>query len=219
MNNKNILDDQELLNYLNTQIVPQYEAFDKAHNLTHVKEVMEESLQLALLYKADSRMCATIAAFHDLGLKIDRPMHHIHSKTILLEDNQLSRWFTPEELLVMADAVEDHRASAQKPPRSLYGKIVADADKNLDPIYTIRRAVQYGIAHHPGESKEWQYERVKEHMNEKYAEGGYLKLYLPQSSNAEKLSELRQIIADEKRLKETFDQLYEEENIGQEESK
>lgn len=203
--------DESFLEYIKSQIVPQYEQFDKAHNLGHVQEVMSESLNLAKRYGANPMMCLAIAAYHDLGLKIDREFHHLHSGEILMADPHLTRWFSPEEIATMREAVEDHRASAKNPPRSLYGKIVAEADKNLEPIYTIRRAVQYGIAHHPDESQDWHYERVKEHMLEKYAEGGYLKLLLPQSTNADNLKKLQAIIKNESELRNIFDRLYTEE--------
>lgn len=203
--------DEDFLNYIETAIVPQYAQFDKAHNLTHVREVMSESLELAARYGANPMMSLAIAAYHDLGLTIDRPSHHIHSGRILQADKTLRRWFSEEEIATMKEAVEDHRASAQEPPRTLYGKIVAEADKNLDPLYTLRRAVQYGIAHHPEADREWHYERVRQHMLEKYAEGGYLKLHLPQSTNAENLKRLRQIIENEEDLRRIFDQLYSEE--------
>ncbi|MCQ2217662.1 MAG: phosphohydrolase [Paludibacteraceae bacterium] len=203
--------EKSLSEYIEFEIIPQYKDFDKAHNLEHVQDVIRESLKLAAIYDTNPMMCLTIAAYHDLGLKHDRPQHHIHSGKILKEDANLTRWFSPEEIAVMKEAVEDHRASAKTPPRSIYGKIVAEADKNLEPIYTIRRAVQYGIAHHPDQGREWQYERVKEHMLEKYAEGGYLKLLLPQSTNADNLKRLQQIIKDETELRTIFDQLYTEE--------
>ena len=61
--------------------------------------------------------------------------------------------------------------------------------------------------------KEEQYARFRKHLTEKYAEGGYLKLWIPQSDNAGRLAELRQLITNEERIRRVFDQLYEEESI------
>ena len=61
--------------------------------------------------------------------------------------------------------------------------------------------------------KEEQYARFRKHLTEKYAEGGYLKLWIPQSDNAGRLAELRQLIINEERIRRVFDQLYEEESI------
>jgi uncharacterized protein len=67
------------------------------------------------------------------------------------------------------------------------------------------------LSHHPELDKEAQYERFHQHMLEKYAEGGYLKLWIPESPNAAHLAELRRIIADGESLRETFERIYEEE--------
>ena len=90
--------------------------------------------------------------------------------------------------------------------------IVAEADRIIDPEVTLRRTVQYGLSHYPEMDKEQQYERFWKHLADKYAEGGYLKLWIPQSDNAGRLAELRQLIADEKKLFRVFNKIYEEEN-------
>ena len=45
-------------------------------------------------------------------------------------------------------------------------------------------------------------------LQEKYAEGGYLKLWIPESDNAARLAELRALIADEVRKRAAFEQIY-----------
>lgn len=118
---------------------------------------------------------------------------------MLLADETLRRWFTDEQLLQMKEAIEDHRASNKQAPRTIYGMIVAEADRIIDPEVTLRRTVQYGLSHYPEMDKEEQYARFRKHLTEKYAEGGYLTLWIPQSDNAGRLAELRQLIADEKK--------------------
>ena len=39
-----------LITYIETAIIPRYKEFDKAHNLSHVRTVIEESLALARQY-------------------------------------------------------------------------------------------------------------------------------------------------------------------------
>ena len=202
----------ELQRYVQERIIPQYVGFDKAHQIDHAEKVIEESLKLALHYEVDSAMVYTIAAYHDLGLCEGREFHHIVSGKILLADETLRQWFTDEQMLQMKEAIEDHRASNQDAPRSIYGKIVAEADRIIDPEITLRRTVQYGLSHYPEMDKEEQYARFRKHLTEKYAEGGYLTLWIPQSDNAGRLAELRQLIADEKKLCRVFNKIYEEEN-------
>lgn len=198
----------DLQRYIYEKIIPQYINFDKAHQVDHVEYVIEESLKLALHYEVDPSMVYTIAAYHDLGLCEGREFHHIVSGKMLLADETLRRWFTDDQMQQMTEAIEDHRASNKYVPRSIYGKIVAEADRMIDPEVTLRRTVQYGLSHYPEMNQEQQYERFCKHLADKYAEGGYLKLWIPQSQNAVRLAELRRLIEDEDKLREVFDRLY-----------
>ena len=202
----------ELQDYVCEKIIPQYAGFDKAHQIDHVEKVIEESLKLAVYYEVDYSMVYIIAAYHDLGLCEGREFHHIVSGGILLADETLRHWFTDEQLLQMKEAIEDHRASNKQEPRSIYGKIVAEADRIIDPEVTLRRTVQYGLSHYPEMNKGQQYKRFREHLTNKYAEGGYLKLWIPQSDNAERLAELREFISSEIELVKVFDKLFFEES-------
>ena len=203
----------KLCEHIRERIIPQYVNFDKAHRIDHVEKVIEESMKLALHYEVNSAMVYTIAAYHDLGLCEGREFHHIVSGKILFADETLWQWFTDDQMLQMKEAIEDHRASNKQAPRSIYGKIVAEADRIIDPEITLRRTVQYGLSHYPEMDKEHQYERFRKHLADKYAEGGYLKLWIPQSDNAGRLAELRQLITNEERIRRVFDQLYVEESI------
>ena len=201
----------ELREYIQQNIIPQYVNFDKAHQIDHVEKVIEESLKLASYYDVNLPMVYTIAAYHDLGLCEGREFHHIVFGKKLMADETLRHWFTDEQLLQMKEAIEDHRASNKQIPRSIYGKIVAEADRIIDPEVTLRRTVQYGLSHYPEMDKEQQYARFRKHLNDKYAEGGYLKLWIPQSDNAGRLAELRKLITSEDKLIKVFDRLYLEE--------
>ena len=197
--------------YIETEIIPRYETFDKAHRTDHVRQVIAESLQLASYYEVDERMVYTIAACHDIGLCEGREHHHLVSGRLMRADERLREWFTEEEIEIMAQAVEDHRASLDHAPRSIYGRIVAEADRLIEPMQILRRTVQYGLSHYPELTKEQHYLRYCEHLQEKYAEGGYLKLWIPESENASQLKALRGIIADETRKREVFERIFEEE--------
>ena len=199
--------------YIESAIFPRYKGFDPAHRTDHVLQVIAESLKLAKHYDVDERMVYTIAAYHDIGLCEGRERHHLVSGRLVRVDENLRKWFTEEEIEVMAQAVEDHRASLDHAPRSIYGRIVAEADRLIEPMTVLLRTVQYGLSHYPELSKEQHYQRYCEHLQEKYAEGGYLKLWIPESDNAARLAELRALIADEARKREAFEQIYIEEMI------
>lgn len=201
----------DLVEFVETQILPQYAAFDKAHNMEHVTTVIRRSLDLAGRIGADLNMAYVIAAYHDLGLSGPRAVHHITSGKILMQDARLKRWFSQEQLRIMKEAVEDHRASASRAPRSIYGKIVAEADRNIEPETVIRRTIQYGLSNYPQLNTEGHWQRFMEHMNEKYSTNGYIKLWIQGSENEVKLNELRRLIAEPDKMRPVFDSIFAEE--------
>lgn len=200
----------DLVEMIETTILPRYAAFDKAHNLEHVTRVIRSSLALVRTTGADINMVYTIAAYHDLGMEGPRAIHHITGGKILAADNRLRKWFSPEQIKIMKEAIEDHRASASHTPRSIYGKIVAEADRDIDKDIVVKRTIQYGQSHYPELDKEQQWQRFKKHMDEKYSYNGYMRLWIPGSPNEQKLKELRDIIANEQRLRALFEQHFQD---------
>ena len=198
----------DLVYYIEQDILPSYDHFDAAHQRNHAEEVIERSLALAEHYDVDNDMVYAIAAYHDTGLCEGRDTHHLVSGRIIREDKRLREWFDENQIETMAQAAEDHRASSGHEPRSIYGKIVAEADRLISPEKVIRRTIQFGLDHSPELDKEGQYQRFKAHLLEKYSDTGYLRLWIPESDNAVRLEELRKIIRDEAAMKEAFEQAY-----------
>ena len=202
-------DIEEIREFLEREIVPLYDNFDAGHGRDHVHTVMSQSLSLASHYpEVDTCLLLTAAAYHDLGLEQGRELHHIHSAAIIRNDKRLSQWFDEDEINTIAEAAEDHRASSGHEPRTIYGRIVAEADRIIDSETIVRRALQYGMSHEPGLDRESRYHRLMDHMLEKYAEGGYLKLWIPYGDNARRLQEFRQTLADEQAFRQLFDRIY-----------
>ena len=197
--------NNSLVQYIEHEILPRYEHYDAAHQRDHIDAVITRSLELAKHYDVNVDMVYAIAAYHDTGICEGRETHHLVSGRIIRDDIKLRNWFTENQIETMAQAAEDHRASSTHEPRSIYGKIVAEADRLIVPETVIRRTIQYGLNHHPDYDKEGQYLRFKKHMLEKYSDNGYLRLWLPESDNAPRLEELRTIIRDEARMRQTFD--------------
>lgn len=203
--------DKELEKYIETEVFPRYRQMDSAHGEEHAREVAAESLRLAARYDVNLDMLYAAAAYHDIGLSAGRKNHHLESGRIIRGDKKLLNWFTPSQIEEIARAAEDHRASSAAEPRSIYGKIVAEADRDIEPSKILRRTVQYGLEACPGLGREEHYARFKKHLQEKYAEGGYLKLWIPASGNAAGLEALRGIIADEAELRRWFDKIFDAE--------
>ena len=198
--------DEGLRVYIEREILPRYEAFDQAHRRSHVDMVIRQSLELAAQHNADENMAYAIAAYHDTGLCEGREQHHIVSARIIREDKALRQWFSEEQIETMADAAEDHRASASRAPRTLYGRIVAEADRYIEPKDIVRRTVQFGIDHYPELNREEHYQRMLQHLHEKYGRKGYLHLWFEDSPNAQRLEQLRQLIDDEEQLRKLFEE-------------
>ena len=198
----------ELRTYIEQEIIPRYDGFDAGHRRDHVLTVIEQSLNLAQYYDVNVDMVYAIAAYHDTGLVAGREYHHIVSSEIVCNDERLREWFDDAQIEVMVEAVVDHRASNSREPRSIYGKIVAEADRIIDGATIVRRTIQYGLAHYPEMTKEQQYQRFVEHMMEKYADGGYLKLWIPESPNAQRLQEFRAKIKEPGMLRALFDEMW-----------
>lgn len=201
--------EMTLHEYIENEILSRYAAFDKGHQRDHAESVIEESMVLAQEHGADKEMAYVIAAFHDLGLEKGRELHHIYSGEILMADPILPQFFNKEQLMLMRDAVEDHRASSKNAPRSIYGAIVAEADRHIDPETILRRTMQFGMKQNPEADFEWHFERAYQHMLEKYAEGGYMRLWLNSKRNVEGLNALRAIIHDKEVLREICKRLFE----------
>lgn len=198
----------DLMEFIERNILPRYASFDSAHNMEHVMHVIKASIPLAEKMGADVDMAYAIAAYHDLGLEGPRAVHHITSGKILKADRRLAKWFSPQQIEVMVQAVEDHRASASRAPRSIYGKIVAEADRDLSPETVFRRTVLFGLDHYPEKSREEHWLRFLEHMREKYSTAGYIKLWIFGSENERNLNELRRIIANESELRKCFETIF-----------
>lgn len=200
----------EIMSFVEKEILPRYNAFGKSHGLQHVQHVIKNSLELVPVTGADINMVYVIAAYHDLGMEGPRAIHHITGGKILQSDARLRKWFPPEQIKIMKEAVEDHRASSSRQPRSIYGKIVAEADRDLDPETVFTRAIQYGLENYPEKNESEQWERFDQHMKEKYSRTGYIRLWIPNSPNSKRLRIIQDIIEDKSQLKSIFTRIYKE---------
>lgn len=205
---------EDIQKFVFDEIVPKYAGFDPAHKEDHALTVIEQAMLLMDRMSAwraaqneetasnwqeipEREMLFIAAACHDLGLVNGRERHHLDSGIIIRNDPRLRQWFTEEDIETIAQAAEDHRASRKSAPRSIYGKIVAEADRVIDGETIIRRTIQFGFTHYPSLDREAHIKRAVEHLREKYGRGGYLKLWIPWSDNATRLNALQEMIADD----------------------
>lgn len=138
----------ELKAYIAAEIFPRYEKF-YSHGLLHINSVIENALMLAKYYNLDLNLAYTAAAYHDLGLKVNREHHELESGKILVADQRLSQFFTAEQIQLLRAAVEDHRGSRKTPPRNFYGKIISDSDRDFDIKILAKRQLATSIKNYP----------------------------------------------------------------------
>lgn len=216
--------------YIYETIIPRYAGFDAAHREDHALAVINQSMKLLdtmqdwiddqddedkeWLVAVDRDMLKMAAACHDLGLINGRDRHHLDSGEIIRNDIKLRQWFNEEEIETIAQAAEDHRASGDREPRSIYGKLVAEADRLIDAETIIRRTIQFGFKHYPDLGREGHIARAIAHLKEKYGRGGYLKLWIPWSDNASALNALQDIIADDIAIRAVVERAYDAINIS-----
>ena len=216
-----------MVDYIYNDIASRYADFDPAHREDHVLTVISQAMELLdrmpgwltsqkasgadvshwdMSVRRDILLAA--AACHDLGLVNGRENHHLDSGKIIREDLRLREWFNPEEIEIIAQAAEDHRASGKSAPRSIYGMLVAEADRVIDGDTIIRRTLQFGQKHYPELDREGHIIRAIAHLREKYGRGGYLKLWIPWSDNAANLSALQEVIADDAAIYDKVSVIY-----------
>lgn len=189
--------NNELVQYIENEIFPLYNRNEEGHGINHIKTVIKRSLELAKDYDVDLDMVYTIASYHDLGHYIDRKTHEIISAEIFMKDEKIRQWFTDEQRSIIKEAIEDHRASSNHEPRTIYGKIISTADRTIIDIdNTIKRSYSYGKRNYIGLTEEEQIERVYQHLTEKYGENGYAKVYLEDKEFEDALDKLRQALSN-----------------------
>ncbi len=197
--------NEELKNYIENNIFPEYEKNEKGHGIDHIKHVIERSFQLVEENKLDVNldMVYTIAAYHDIGHHIDSKTHEIISADIMSKDKNLRRFFNDDELVVIKEAIEDHRASAKDDPRSVYGRIVSSADRNNKVEDCLRRTYTYGKKLNPSATDEELFLRAYDVLTNKFGEDGYAKFYFKDIQYEDFLRELRELLKDKNKYIDT----------------
>ena len=196
--------NEDLKKYIEENIFPEYSKNEPAHNIEHIKYVIRRSFKFAdTVPNINYNMVYTIAAYHDIGHHIDPKRHEIISGEIMSKDESLKNFFSEEELIVIKEAIEDHRASSDHEPRSIYGKIVSTADRNNTVEACLRRSYTYNKKLHPEYDDEKTFEECHFHLNDKFGENGYAKFFFKDEEYEKFLKDIRELLSDKKIFIET----------------
>ncbi len=201
----------ELKEYIEQEIFPEYEKNDKGHDINHIVQVLKRSFSLSKqLEDMNLDMVYVIAAFHDIGHHINKEKHEIESANIFYENEKMKEFFTEEERITIKEAIEDHRSSLEGEPRSIYGKLIASADKTPDLKTMITRAHAYSVKHFPEMTKEEMLEREFNHLNDKFGEEGYAKCYIIDEEYEKFLNDMKEILSDIEKYKKYYEEVTKE---------
>ena len=191
--------NEELKKYIEENIFPEYQKNDLGHNIDHINYVINRSFKFAkTVPNINYNMVYTIAAYHDIGHHIYHKTHELISGEIMSKDKNLKNFFTDEQLNTIKEAIEDHRASADHEPRSIYGKIVSTADRNNTVEACLRRSYAYGKKHNPDYTDEELFKRAFQVLNKKFGIRGYAKFYFKDEEYENFLKDIRELLSDEK---------------------
>ena len=199
--------NKDLKKYIEENIFPSYKKNDLGHNLDHIKYVIDRSFKFASrVPDINYDMVYVIAAYHDIGHYIDAKNHEKVSSEMLLADENLKRFFTTEEINIMAEAVHDHRASLEGEPRSIYGKIVSSADRNTLVDVPLKRTYAYRIKHCPNYSLDEIIEESRQHIIEKFGKKGYAteKMYFEDADYKRFLEDISKLAENKEEFKNRY---------------
>lgn len=200
--------DCNLKKYIEEVVMPEYNKNEEAHDIEHINYVIKRSFELIAQnnLNVDDNIVYTVAAYHDIGHHIDPKNHEQISADIMWRDNNLKQFFSEDDLIIIKEAIEDHRASSKHEPRSIYGKIVSSADRNNTVEQCLERSYYYGKRLSPEATDRELYERAFEHLKLKFGYNGYAKFFLKDKEYEKFLENIREILED----KEQFCKIQEE---------
>jgi len=171
--------NKNILSYIENNILPLYERNEKGHSIDHIDYVIDRSLRFANQFdNLNLNLVYIIAAYHDIAHNINKDKHEILSAEIFFNDKFMKNNLSEEERKIIKEAIEDHRASSNKEPRSIYGKIISSADRSVNIDEFISRIHFYNLKHFPHYSESEMINRGYDHLKQKYGKDGYAKNYI-----------------------------------------
>ncbi len=187
--------NEKLIEYIENNIFPEYSKNDSGHGIEHINYVVNRCIKFAEQFDdIDLNVLYAIACFHDIAHYIDKNNHEILSAQIFYNNEDMKKFFSDEERVVIKEAIEDHRASANHIPRSAYGKIISSADRSTDVDEFFRRTHSYTLKHQPDSTTAEMLERAYRHTSDKYGDKGYAKHYVVDEEYIDFINEIKYML-------------------------
>ena len=186
--------NSNLVAYIEEKYFPIYKTFDKGHDLNHIEEVITRVFEIAkYVPDIDINIAYASAALHDIGIQVQRKNHAFYSGCIVSKDSGLNAFFDESEIQIIKEAVEDHSTSCGIEPRSIYGKIVCDADKDNDLERSLTRAYEFTLSYFPEYTQEQCLENVYEQLNFKFGNHGKVRFWIGTPEQYEFMNKMKNI--------------------------
>ena len=212
--------NRELKHYIITEVKSKYKTFDKGHNISHFNFVTRNCVNYGKKLidqgiNVDLDIAYVVGAFHDIGIQDGREGHALASGKYVRADKMLAKHYSPEIVEMIAQAVEDHSSHLKYEPRSIYGKIVADADRNNTLYLVFSRPIKYGLKNEPKTfSREDHINRVYEFVGEKFGRNGYVKYWLDIPDTKQAQQQVWNLLDDEEKCKAYISGIFDEVTKG-----
>lgn len=204
-----------LVDFMEREIFPIYETFDKDHNLDHIFAVIERAIHIYQSLdteELDINLVYAAAALHDIGVQVERKNHALHSSEFVLGCEALREFFNEEEIMIIANACEDHSTSKGIVPRTIYGKIVCDADKDNDVEISLLRAYEFTKKYFPDFTEEQCLDNVYDQLYLKFGPEGKVKFYVGAPEQAEFLARMQTLALNKELFLETIKEIIKKES-------
>lgn len=197
--------NNELVDYIEANIFPEYLKNDSGHGIEHINYVIERCFKFAEQFdNIDFDMLYTVAAFHDIAHHIDKKNHEKLSAKLFYENEDMKRFFSDEQRKTIKEGIEDHRASSNSIPRSDYGKIISSADRSTNIDDFLKRTHAYTLKHLPNSTVDEMIDRAYEHTMRKYGSNGYAKHYVEDEDYNNFLKQVRLLLEDKDKFKTLY---------------
>ena len=211
--------DPRLIEYIKSNVFPRYRLNGESHGVEHIMQVIQRTFEIGDEYEAshpekplNANIAYVTAAYHDIGDHVDRKKHHIISGEMMMQDKGLDEFITPEEKLIIRDAIEDHRASKGEIPRTKYGRLVLTADRNNTLEDFFRRRIKTSLERHPEFTEEQILQEVFDSSNAKFGRNSGYALnkpgYLPSQKLQEHFRRITELLDDEAGFKDAAREYY-----------
>lgn len=198
--------DKNLKEYIRLNIFGEYAVNDQAHGIVHIMEVIRRCFALNDTFKLnlDKNMIYAIAAYHDLGKHENHEIHEKIAASKFYSDENMKKFFSDDERLVMKEAIEDHRSSASDNPRSVYGKLISSADRNTTIDMVFIRSFFVAQERMPEDNIEEYLDYTIKRLSKRYSEENPENMFYEDQTYQEFLKDMRAILKSEEEFKNRY---------------